>query len=107
MTSGDFNGDGKPDLAVPIYGNPASVAILLGNGDGTFQPASGSPFAAGDVRLFKTADFDCSRSGNLRTVSGTRLRLLVAIASGLRCRGEKRHPALDLLTSSAFVETDQ
>ena len=25
-------------------------------------------FELADVRLFKTADFDCSRSGNLRTV---------------------------------------
>jgi hypothetical protein len=31
-------------------------------------------FELEDVRLFKTADFDCSRSGNLRTVFGTRLR---------------------------------
>jgi hypothetical protein len=34
---GDFNGDGVPDLAVAL-GNQAEVAILLGNGDGTFQP---------------------------------------------------------------------
>jgi hypothetical protein len=27
-------------------------------------------FELEDVRLFKTADFDCSKSGNLRTVSG-------------------------------------
>lgn len=33
----DFNGDGKLDLAVAL-GNQAAVAILLGNGDGTFQP---------------------------------------------------------------------
>jgi len=33
--------------------------------------------------------FDCSRSGNLRTVFGTRLRLLFAIGSGLRCRAAK------------------
>ncbi len=33
---GDFNGDGKLDLAVAL-GNTAAVAILLGNGDGTFQ----------------------------------------------------------------------
>jgi hypothetical protein len=59
-----------------------------------------------DVRLFKTADFDCSRSGNLRTVFGTRLRLLFAIGSGLRCRGEKRDPVPDLLTSSAFIGTN-
>jgi FG-GAP-like repeat/Divergent InlB B-repeat domain len=41
---GDFNGDGKPDLAVANTGDPTSgddgnVSILLGNSDGTFQSA--------------------------------------------------------------------
>src|SRR5260370_37612966 len=62
-------------------------------------------FELEDVRLLKTADFDCSRSGNLRTVFGTRLRLLFAIWSGLQCRGEKRDPVPDLLTSGALVVT--
>src|SRR6202049_1746735 len=35
---GDFNGDGKPDIAVANTGS-GNVSILLGNGDGTFQPA--------------------------------------------------------------------
>src|SRR6266481_6798217 len=35
---GDFNGDGKPDIAVANTGSD-NVSILLGNGDGTFQPA--------------------------------------------------------------------
>ena len=33
---GDFNGDGKADLAVANYGSN-TVSILLGNGDGTFR----------------------------------------------------------------------
>ena len=35
---GDFNGDGRLDLAVADTGT-GTVSILLGNGDGTFQPA--------------------------------------------------------------------
>ena len=33
---GDFNGDGKTDLAVANY-DSNTVSILLGKGDGTFQ----------------------------------------------------------------------
>src|SRR5438034_9202772 len=35
---GDFNGDKVQDLAVANEGED-TVAVLLGNGDGTFQPA--------------------------------------------------------------------
>jgi uncharacterized protein (TIGR03437 family) len=50
IVSGDFNGDGKPDLAIVGQANGSgTLAILLGNGDGTFQapvaiPAGISPF---------------------------------------------------------------
>ena len=38
VTVGDFNGDGKADLAV-ANGDSNNVSVLLGNGNGTFQAA--------------------------------------------------------------------
>ena len=46
VAAGDFNGDGKQDLAVPNQGND-NVSVLLGNGNGAF----GAPtnFSVGDA----------------------------------------------------------
>ena len=55
VAAADFNGDGKLDLVTEIgnnvEGGSASVAILLGNGDGTFTATSSSVIAGSAVGL--------------------------------------------------------
>lgn len=55
----DFNGDGKPDVAVnDQLGN--TVAVSLGNGDGTFQPYKS--YATG-IRPYFLATADLNHDG--------------------------------------------
>ena len=44
--TGDFNGDGIPDLAIADFVGD-NVTVLLGNGAGAFTAVTGSPFAVG------------------------------------------------------------
>ncbi|HKI31683.1 MAG TPA: VCBS repeat-containing protein [Gemmataceae bacterium] len=48
----DLNGDGRPDLVVTDYGNGVNtVSVLLGNGDGSFQPRQTFATGAGPVAV--------------------------------------------------------
>jgi hypothetical protein len=61
---GDFNGDGKPDLAVANQcqssGNCSngSVGVLLGNGDGTFQSAQNYGSGGNNTAAVAVSDLD-------------------------------------------------
>ena len=59
---GDFNGDGKPDLAVGngdnVSGSSTTVAIFLGNGDGTLTAAKSNPEVSGGAIGMVLGDFN-------------------------------------------------
>src|SRR5712691_5002071 len=58
----DFNGDGKPDLAVVNFGD-WTAWVLLGNGDGTFLPAKNIYFASGGGFPWYIAEGDFNGDG--------------------------------------------
>ena len=62
---GDFNSDGKLDLAVTNNG-ANTVSVLLGNGDGTFQPKTDYPAGHGSYAV-AAADFNRDGRPDLAT----------------------------------------
>src|SRR5438067_5212358 len=60
----DFNGDGKADLATANYASGGfSVSVLMGNGDGSFQPHM--DYGTGGSRSIVASDFNADGKPDL------------------------------------------
>jgi FG-GAP-like repeat len=86
MTVGDVNGDGKLDLIVSNSQEPGrEIAVLLGNGDGTFQPAL---IIAAGISLGPVVTADFNRDGKLdlalvsQAVPGGAISLCILLGKG-------------------------
>jgi hypothetical protein len=78
MATGDFNGDGKLDLAVANY-DSHTVSVFLGNGDGTFRPKV--DYATGNRPVGVVAG-DFNGDGNLDLAVTNNLDNTVSILLG-------------------------
>jgi FG-GAP-like repeat len=82
----DFNGDGKPDLAVANSGDPntnddGNVSILLGKGDGTFQGST--TFNAGkNPWSIAVGDFNRDGKKDLAVLDGGEASVSILFGKG-------------------------
>jgi hypothetical protein len=90
LAVGDVNGDGKPDIiavAEPFIRSASNqvlsgnIAVLLNNGDGTFQPAVKYAVAPGLVSL-ALGDFNGDGNADVAVISGSAVSVLLGNGDG-------------------------
>jgi hypothetical protein len=87
MVTADLNNDGNQDIVVLNTGVPPDhqncVSVLLGNGDGTFQPAITTNLLAGaSAQRHAIAVGDFNGDGNLDVAIANRLNNVVEVLRG-------------------------
>jgi Flp pilus assembly secretin CpaC len=86
MIEGDFDANGKADLAILANNNAPSTAgemvVLLGQGDGTFVAAGAATTVGNGPVAMASGDFDASGSLDLAVVNQTDASLTILLNHG-------------------------
>ncbi len=104
LALGDFNDDSRPDLAVANSGT-WTISVLIGNGDGTFQPPRNS-FAGVEPQSLAVADINADQKGDVvvshlnSTFTGHTISVLFGNGDGTLQAGISVRPEENLLTFS-------
>ncbi|HZQ67924.1 MAG TPA: VCBS repeat-containing protein [Terriglobales bacterium] len=87
ITTGDFNNDGKADMAIIKTNIGGSLAVLLGNGNGTFKaPLTGS---FGLFEAVLSADFNGDSKLDLAMSGGGTVQILLGKGDGTFTTGQR------------------
>ena len=84
VAASDFNGDGRPDLAL-VDSNPGTVSVLLGKGDGDFGAAVSYPAtsrALPDSVAVVVADFNADGNPDLAVANRAISKVSVLLGNG-------------------------
>ncbi len=105
LEAGDFNGDGRADLAfLANKGGPLEIAVLFGNGDGTFQaPVIASSTVSGLVSL-SVADFNGDGRDDIVSGFDAATGDILLLSGQSDGTFKTREIVADLLPSPAMVE---
>lgn len=105
VVTADFNGDGRPDLAVADFGQPEQengrIEILLNNGDGTFT--TGNSIEGGFPYFLSLGDFNGDGIPDLVTGNNTYPSMYLYLGEGGITFDNGRYVSN---TSSSFVLGD-
>jgi hypothetical protein len=97
----DFNGDGKPDLAVANSGSN-NISLMLGKGDGSFQPAENMAVGGLPVSIV-VGDLNSDGKLDLAAANRNSRTLLVLLGKGDGSFQPAANIALDVTPGSIAV----
>ena len=107
LVARDFDGDGRTDLAVTNLGSN-NVSLELGQGNGTFAAAPGSPFAVGNAPIgIAAGDFNRDGALDLAVANSTSNSVSVLLRSGSGFVADASSPlATGQLASQSITAAD-